>query len=110
MSLVIRERSTPEHRTCPVSSHIIRVRIASPDHSSGHTYSCMLSVSLDRRRYSTVQDPPTRLGVASNEPTYRDVDLTMDMDVDWQDEDNRDVHTVICSRPAKRYQKSVGTH
>lgn len=70
----------------------------------------MLSVSLDRRRYSTVQDPPTRLGVASNEPTYRDVDLTMDMDADWQDEDDRDAHTVICSRPAKRYQKSVGTH
>ena len=34
MSLVIRECSTPEHRTCPLSSHIIRVHIASPNHSN----------------------------------------------------------------------------
>ena len=42
MSLVIRERSTPEHRTCPLSSHIIRVRIASPDHSNAFRPSLFL--------------------------------------------------------------------
>ena len=77
---------------------------------TGHTYSHMVSVSLDQRRCATSQDLPARLQATSNQPAYSDVDFTMDMDADWQDEDDQDVHRVVCSRPAKRYQNSVGRH
>ena len=73
-----------------------------------HAHSRMISISSDGRRRATEQDLPVQLRITPKESCT--IDFAVNMDVDWQDEDNTsdEVHrNVVCAKPARRYQNLV---
>ena len=74
-----------------------------------HAYSHMISISSDGQWRATEQDLPVQLHTTPNE--FHAIDFAVNMDVDWQDEENHwddEVPcAVVCAKPARRYQNSV---